>query len=280
MSTDTRPSRINVMEFAGKAHLLGVVRSERAAFYDLIDGAVAGEWEASTPCGEWQVRDLVGHMVDVTEAYLERFGLARAGKPAPEALGLRVMPKLLDEGARRFRAVPRAQIIARLKGASDEMFGLFDKLDAQQWGGEMVAHVYMGPVPACFYPAFQLMDYSVHGWDAREALGRSAPIPEDAAGTLIPFMFILLQATLAAERAEGLACTCGIRVSGVYGGSWRVSVAGGALSYEEGGIDDCPATFSFDASDFVLTCFQRLSGGLVSGDNALAERFRGLFFKI
>jgi hypothetical protein len=124
------------------------------------------------------------------------------------------------------------------------------------------------------------MDYSVHGWDAREALGRSAPIPEAAAGTLVPFMFILLQATLDAEPAKGIACTCGIEVEGAYGGSWRVGVADGALTYQEGGTDGCQATFRFDPGEFVLTAFQRIRGGRVTGDPAVADRFRQLFFKI
>jgi uncharacterized protein (TIGR03083 family) len=280
MSTDGKATRVNVMEFGGKGFLLDVVGSERAAFYDLLDQAGEAGWNTGTPCGDWQVRDLVGHMVDVTEAYLERFALARAGKPFPEALGLRAMPQGLDEGARRFRAVPRAELIARLKRSSDELFDIFNRLDAQQWTGELVPHVYMGALPAYFYPAAQLMDYGVHGWDAREGLGRPAPIPEAAAGTLVPFMFILLQATLDAEPSKGLTCTCGIRIEGEFGGSWRLNVAGGALAYEEGNAQDCQATFSFDPNEFVLTVFQRIPGGQVTGDQALADRFRRLFFKI
>ncbi len=167
-----------------------------------------------------------------------------------------------------------------MKRASDEMFEIFDQLDAEQWTGELVPHVYLGPVPASFYPAFQLMDYSVHGWDARQALGRPAPIPEAAADTLVPFMFILMQATVDEQAARGVACSCGIRLEGGSGGSWRVSVAGGKLAYEEGGTDACQATFSFDPSEFVLTAFQRIAGGRVAGDPAVADQFRRLFFRI
>ena len=31
----------------------------------------------------------------------------------------------------------------------------------------------MGPLPAFFYPAFQLMDYGVHSWDIRQGTGRA-----------------------------------------------------------------------------------------------------------
>ena len=38
----------------------------------------------------------------------------------------------------------------------------------------MVTHPYMGPVPAFFYAAGQLMDYGVHSWDIREGSGHGA----------------------------------------------------------------------------------------------------------
>ncbi len=271
--------RVNAMEFAGKDHTLKVDRRERATFYDLIDNMDDAGWQTPTACTEWQVRDMVGHMVDVTEAYLERWALARAKKPFPEALGLPGMARRADERARSFRTIGRRDLIGRLKRSSDQLFQLFDGLNAEQWTGELVPHVYMGPLPAFFYPAFQLMDYSVHSWDIRAGFGRSKPLLEDAAGTLVPFMFILMQYTVDAEKARGDAIW-GVRVSGEYGGSWRVQLKDGKMSYEEGSVAACPVTFNFDPGDFVLTSFQRVRGGAAIGDQALAERVRSVFFKI
>src|SRR5467141_2392653 len=90
------PSRVNVMEHSGKEFLLNLDRAERAEFYKFLDEA---PWEGSTASGHWQVRDLCGHMIDVTEGYLDRFALARAGKDAPPALGLPIMASNLDEAA-------------------------------------------------------------------------------------------------------------------------------------------------------------------------------------
>src|SRR5437773_648225 len=116
MATDTAktPSRVNVMEHAGKEFLLNLDRAERAEFYKLLDEA---PWEGPTASGQWQVRDVCGHLIDVTEGYLERFALARAGKEAPAPLGLPIMASKLDEGATRFRSLSKDQAIARLKTA-------------------------------------------------------------------------------------------------------------------------------------------------------------------
>ncbi|MBI3734782.1 MAG: hypothetical protein HY259_15185, partial [Chloroflexi bacterium] len=59
---------VNPMSYAGKLVVLDVVRTERQSFYDLIDDPK--NWNVQTRCTEWEVRDLVGHMIDVTEGYL------------------------------------------------------------------------------------------------------------------------------------------------------------------------------------------------------------------
>ena len=47
-----------------------------------------GAWEAPTACAGWAVRDIVGHIVDTTEAYFVSFDAARGkGYPAPTRSG-------------------------------------------------------------------------------------------------------------------------------------------------------------------------------------------------
>src|SRR5439155_8307015 len=125
MTTETVPGRVNVGEFDGKQFLLNLDRAERAEFYKLLEEA---PWEGKTSSGHWQVRDLCGHMIDVTEGYLDRFALAGAGKEAPPALGLPIMASKLDEAAQSFRSLSKDEAITRLKTASDKIFTIFDAL--------------------------------------------------------------------------------------------------------------------------------------------------------
>ena len=41
--------------------------------------AAPGAWEAPTACPQWQVRDIIGHIIDVTESYFVGFDAARGG---------------------------------------------------------------------------------------------------------------------------------------------------------------------------------------------------------
>src|SRR5437588_11741595 len=158
MSVEMKTARVNTMAAEGKDHLLKVVRRERQDFYDLIDKTNDETWKAPTACTEWEVRDVVGHLVDVTEGYIERFTLARAKQPFPEALGLPGMAKLLDSGAKRFRSSSRTQLIARLKESSDKLFEILDAMSPDRYTTEMIPHVYMCPMPTMSYAASQLID--------------------------------------------------------------------------------------------------------------------------
>jgi uncharacterized protein (TIGR03083 family) len=277
MTAETVPGRVNVGQFAGKEFLLNLDRAERAEFYRLLDEA---PWEGKTASGHWQVRDLCGHMIDVTESYLDRFALARAGKEAPAPLGLPGMASKLDEGATSFRSLSKADALARLRTGSDKMFDIFDGLDEQAWSGEIVSHVFMGPLPAYFFAAFQLIDYSIHSWDIKVGLGREEPLSDAAAVTLIPFMLIVIQYTVDAQRAADLKARFGIEITGSGGGTWCVDVDGTSVAYAEGATADCQTVFSFKPSEFVLSTYQRMRGGSVAGDAAIGERVRDLLFKI
>jgi hypothetical protein len=96
----------------------------------------------------------------------------------------------------------------------------------------------------------------------------------------MPYMFIVLQSTVDAEAAKGLEATWGVRVSGDQGGSWKLQIKDGALTYEEASVAACPVVFNFDPNDWVLTAYQRFPGGAAIGDRALAFKIRRLFFKI
>jgi uncharacterized protein (TIGR03083 family) len=271
---------VNSMDYSGKDVVLDVVRNEAANFFSIVDDPQ--NWEVQTRCTEWEVRDIVGHMIDVTEGYLSRWEVARQAGTA-NALGLLAMGELLNENAQAFRSLPREEAIARLKGDYQRMITIFDALTPEEWGSFNVIHPYMGPLPTLFYPAFHVMDYGVHTWDMKWGLGeKKAKLDERTAGVLVPFMFILMQVTVDQESVKGLDIEFGIKIYGEWGGQWRVKVKDGTYTYAPAdNLDGVQAVFHFkNASDFVLTTFQRFPGGETSGDPQVIDQVRHMFFRI
>ena len=212
----------NAMTPEGKSTILRVVRQEAEQFFDLVDSEEA--WEAPTGAGHWQVRDLVGHLVDTTEAYFVSFDAARNHREVGPAYGLPGMAARCDEMAQAFRSVPRAELVERARTDFDKMMETFDGLTDEDWTNLLVPHFYMGPLPAFFYPAFQLMDYGVHSWDVRQGSGRAHGLSGEAADLLTPFMFVLWQYTTNPVTADDV-CEIGVRItSGPNAGGTRITL--------------------------------------------------------
>lgn len=264
--------------YEAKENLLRVVRQQAEALFRLA--AEPGVWESPTACPHWQVRDIVGHIIDVSESYVVGFDAARGGSAAPDALGVRVMQTRLDEGAKVHRTLSQQDALNRLQSDFAKLMEIFTALGPDEWGGLTVPHKYMGPLPAFFYPVFQLMDYGVHSWDIRQGTDRAHGLHGDTADLLVPFMFILWQAT--ANVPAGIGPTeIGIHVSsGHNAGTWRISAGPEGMSFAPGTTEEFPAVIEFDPGSFVLTAFGRSNSGTIRGDVALAERFLNLFFRI
>ena len=270
-------SEWNAMTFEGKPTILRVNRAEAERMFAMAERPEV--WESPTACSGWSTRDVIGHLIDTTEGYFRAFDAARGTGQVPAPHGLPSMAKLANEGATSFRGVPQAEMMERIRVDFDKMEGILEALGPDDWTGLMVTHAYMGPVPAFFYAAGQLMDYAVHSWDIRQGTGRAHGLSGDAADLLVPFMFAIWQGTVRAESVTE-PFTIGVRVGGRNTGDYRVSVSSEGLTYETGEIESLPAYLEFDAASLVLRAFGRTNGGTVRGDMALADRFLNLFFSI
>jgi uncharacterized protein (TIGR03083 family) len=266
----------NFFDYASKDNLLRTVREQSDQMLALA--SAPGAWEAPTAAGHWQVRDVVGHLVDTTEGYFVGFDAANGRGTAPDPLGVRTMNEHVDAGARAFRGTAQDELITRLDKDRAEMLAIMDGLDADAWNGFLVPHKYMGPLPSCFYPVAQLVDYTVHTWDIRQGTSQSHVMDGDAADLLVPFCFIVWQSTAECNDVEPF--TLGVRVSGNSGGDTKVSVTPEGVTLEPGDLDGLPVVLEFDAASFVLTAMGRVNGGTARGDTRLAERFTNLFFRI
>jgi uncharacterized protein (TIGR03083 family) len=269
-------SEWDATSYEGKGTILRVVRDEAEKLFALAEQP--GAWDAPTACESWTVKDIVGHLIDTTEGYFTSFDIARTGGQAP-LHALADMHELAGQSATSFHDLSPQEAIDRVRADLDKLMGILEPLSAEDWTGLIVPHLYMGPVPAFFYAAGQLMDYGVHSWDIKQGTGKNHGISGDAADLLVPFMFVLWQSTIKPD-ADLSPFTIGVRVTGRNAGEYRVSIGDQGMQYEQGSVDDLPAAIDFDAGSLVLTTFGRINGGTVRGDTALADRFLNLFYRI
>jgi uncharacterized protein (TIGR03083 family) len=268
----------NFMSYESKDNLLEGIRRESAGMFELA--ADPEVWMAPTGAGHWQVRDVFGHLIDTTETYFVSFDAARGDGDGPPLVPLVDMAVHVDRGAQAFRELDREAALERLKTALDKMLEIEEALTEEDWGGLQVPHKYMGPLPAFFYPVFQLVDYAVHSWDIREGSGRPHALEARSADLLVPLCFVLWTAT-AKVGPHTKPMELGVRItSGENAGDTHISVGPDGLATSTDSIADVPTVIEFDPASFVLTAYGRMNAGTVHGDRDLGHEFLDGFFRI
>ena len=124
----------------------------------LIAAVPAGKWADPTPCPEWNVRDLVAHLV--TGNYL--FTSALRGEPPPAVRGT-------------------SRPDGELPGAYRDSAGVLVDAFRQPGVLERVVSVPFGSVPGAVALHLRITEVLVHGWDLARATGQPATFPEDLA---------------------------------------------------------------------------------------------------
>jgi uncharacterized protein (TIGR03083 family) len=263
--------------YAAKDNVLRIVRQEAEALFELASGPEA--WSAPTACPRWEVRDIVGHLIDLTERYFTGFYEAASQTASAQSLGLTVMREHLEQSAKEHRGLGQDEAIDRLRADFEKMMEICAALTLTEWREQQVTDRFMGPLPAYYYPVCQLMNYSVHGWDIRQGAGQAHGLGGDTADMLVPFMFGVWQATVAASQ-DPEALAIGIRVSGRNAVDYLVSISSDGLSYALQDVSGLPAVIEFDPGSLVLAAFGRVNAGTIRGDRAVAGRFLNSFFRI
>jgi uncharacterized protein (TIGR03083 family) len=261
----------NFLDAASKGRIIETLDQQVSAFFELTDDPA--HWHVDTACEGWQVRDMVGHLVDAIESSVTGFALARSGGDAPSPVGVAGMAKASDDAARAFRTTPRDELLARLRSKTDDFVRELDSLSEHEWSNLFVRDAYMGPLPAMVVAIGTLGGYAVHGWDVRQGLGAPHAIDADAADLLVPFMFLMWQATADTSSVTN-PYAIGVRTTGRNGGDTRIDVSDKGVRVTPGDVSGCAAILEVDPGTLVLTAYNRVNAGTVHGDAQMIADFR------
>ncbi|MDQ4053383.1 MAG: TIGR03086 family metal-binding protein [Actinomycetota bacterium] len=111
-----------------------------------------------TPCHGWDLGQLLAHMEDALDAFIE--------------------------GARGSVSLePRIPAVARTEALRQKACALLEA-----WSRERPALVEVGDkaAPTSVVAAAAALEITVHGWDVAQAIGRPTPIPDELAASLLP----------------------------------------------------------------------------------------------
>ena len=150
MTTDARPTA---------ADPAGAYARALDATRRFVEGVREEQWKDSTPCSEWNVRELLNHIIYGT-IWIEPIF---AGKTLDE-VGDRYEGDLVgaDALASYDAAVASAKLAIAAPGAM-----------------EVVCHIRRGDVSGAEYATSMFTDVFIHGWDLAKATGQDATLDTD-----------------------------------------------------------------------------------------------------
>lgn len=149
---------------AERAPLVEKLSRALAAVGDLITKVQPDQWSAPTPCPDWTVRRLVGHLIGMNRV----FSALLAGEPSPR----RDADYVEDDPVTAYH-----DSAATLQSAF-----------AQPGVLERSYHGPLGAATGAERLQIRLYDLLAHGWDLAQATGQPAVLPDDVAEQALAFV--------------------------------------------------------------------------------------------
>ena len=131
---------------------------------DLIGHIAAGQWTAPTPCTQWNVRDLVNHLVGMNLVLVAMFEESPMPERRADRLGADPAGAYHRSAAALQAAAARPGVLQRSQATP---VGVATGAGRLQW---------------------RIADLLVHGWDLVQATGVAAELPDDLAGQALTFV--------------------------------------------------------------------------------------------
>jgi uncharacterized protein (TIGR03086 family) len=163
--------------------------------YEAFDRAIAStaaivksvrpdQADAPTPCTEWNIRDLLNHMIGtlwLSEALFTdsapRYPMAPGGLPATDLAGSDPAEAYADASAAALTAASAGDTLTRVHSTP------------------------LGDMPGPALAGFTTLDIVVHGWDLAKATGQQASLDDAVTGHVLAFAE---QAITAEFRGAGI----------------------------------------------------------------------------
>ena len=243
------------------------------------------QWELPSACAEWQVQDVVSHLIGGAERQAESMERGRGGDsnpPAgfvpPEPAALSIINAQRDIDRRNEMA---GHILEPFDASYEKLHHEFDEFGKGSW--DMLAwHVRRGAMTGAAYVELRIQELAIHDYDIRFAFEPNAVLDPDCVPVLIDM----------SPRWLGMCFRPSARLPKpvVYGfdvGSenYRMTVTGDAFEMVPGDAPQSDLSLSATGEQYLLFTYGRLTAAdgihlgrlSVQGDVAHLDQFEVWF---
>ena len=240
-------------------------------------------------CSEWQVQDVIGHLIGGAERQLDSMRRGKGGDSGP-AQGFTPMDSSTTSATNAERDVQRRENLGDgLLAAFDDYYGqLYEVLDGFNPDGwdTLCWHMRRGAMPAWEYIELRIQELAIHDWDMRKALEPDPSLHPDCIDDVLGFAHKWLGMCFRPGEKLDMPVVYEFDLAPPHDVSIILRVNGDG--FEVLSPDDAPEdrwTVCAEASTFLLFIYGRITGQealdanefAITGDAGLLSRFEGWF---
>ena len=139
-------------------------------------------------CAEWQVQDVVSHLVGGAERQIDSMRRGRAGDSGPPE-GFTPLESSVMSATNAQRDISRRELLGGgLVAAFDDHYArLYEEMDGFSPDGwdTLCWHLRRGAMPASDYVELRIQELAIHDWDIRKALEPEPSLHPDSIDSLL-----------------------------------------------------------------------------------------------
>ena len=240
-------------------------------------------------CSEWQVQDVVSHLVGGAERQIDSMRRGKAGDSGPPQ-GFAPMESSTMSTTNAQRDIRRREELGpRLLTAFDdlyaELYREFDEFGPDDWDTPCW-HLRRGAMPAWEYIELRIQELAIHDWDMRKALEPNPSLHPDCIDALLGFATKWLGMCFRPGSKLDTPVVYEFDLAPPHASRIIVSVSGDGHQFlsEENAPED-RWTVCGEAPAFLLFIYGRITGRealdanefAITGDPGLLDRFEEWF---
>lgn len=248
----------------------------------------AEQWTGQSACAEWQVRDVVSHLIGGAERQTQSMERGRAGESGPP-------PGFVPPSPAELSAANAQRDIQRRGELAEGILSIFDagyealhrefaRFEPDSWD-TLCWHVRRGAMTAADYVELRIQELAIHDWDIRSAFDPNAGLDPESLPVLMDMSPKWLGMCFRPGPKLAQPVVFNFDVGPAAARNVWVSVQGDGFGVTSDGGPGADLAIKADTADYLLFSYGRTSAaqGLASGklkaqgEVALLDRFEEWF---
>ena len=167
-----------------------IIHAESTQLRQYLDTLPPEAWEQPSACAQWQIQDVVAHLVGVAEFYTDTLSRGLQGDTAPPegfpaagTVNAAAMAEPIAHMALTTREHLGTQVRATFAATITRLHGLLAGVGSQEW--EHLCYHPWRLMPVRQFLAMTLQEVVLHGWDIRSRLAPEATLSPESLPALL-----------------------------------------------------------------------------------------------